>query len=293
MNMKAAIFGKNVKKESVKYITELLSVFDDNDVEYLMFEPLLKSLKQNKNSSIIKTFLKHEELTSDIDFVFCLGGDGTILDAITYVRDKNIPIVGINIGRLGFLSDISKENIKEAVNDVLNKRFTIEERVLLELDTVDNNFSDFNYALNELTVVKKDTASMITIHVYLDDIFVNSYWADGLIISTPSGSTAYSLSVGGPIVVPNSENFIITPIAPHTLTVRPIVIKDDKKITIKIEGRSKNYLLTLDSRSEKISSSSVIKITKSTNTIKFVKFSEIDYFSTIRNKLMWGVDKRN
>ena len=291
--MKAAIFGKNVKKESEKYITELLDVFDNNNVDYIMYEPLVKSLKRNKKSASIKTFYNHNELTKDIDFVFCLGGDGTILDAVTYVRDKNIPIVGINIGRLGFLADISKENIAEAVNDILNKKFTIEERALLELETTDNNFSDFNYALNELTIVKKDTASMITIHVYLDDIFVNSYWADGLIISTPSGSTAYSLSVGGPIVVPNSENFIITPIAPHTLTVRPIVIKDDKKITIKIEGRSKNYLLTLDSRSEKISASSVIEITKSSNIIKFVKFSEIDYYSTIRNKLMWGVDKRN
>ena len=251
--MKIAIFGKKIKRDSFSQIQKLFDILHNKNIEIYFYEPFFKCL--NKKISIklyeTKTFKHHYDLNKSFDFLISIGGDGTILDAVTFIRNKNIPIIGINTGRLGFLSNISKSNIEESINNILNGKYKIEERALLKLTAKDKLSNDFNFALNEISFTKRDSGSMITIDVFVDDIFANTYWADGLIIATPTGSTAYSLSVGGPIVIPNSNNFIIAPIAPHTLTVRPIVIQDSSKLKIKISGRNKNYLLTLDSRTKK------------------------------------------
>ncbi|WP_372644489.1 NAD kinase, partial [Ancylomarina sp.] len=216
------------------------------------------------------------------------------LDAVTVVQDSGIPIVGVNSGRLGFMADIAREEIPAAISDIFEGNYSIEERTLLKVQTKDNGlFKDFNYALNEFTVHKKDSASMITIHTYIDGEYLNSYWADGLIIATPTGSTAYSLSVGGPILIPNTQNFVISPISPHNLTVRPIVLPNHQEITLKVEGRSDSYLASLDSRSVSFEALNELKISKADFKIKVLKLKTHSFYSTLRNKLMWGVDKRN
>ena len=200
--------------------------------------------------NVTEFFSEHSDLDKETDYFFSIGGDGTFLDAVTLVQDSGIPIVGVNSGRLGFMADIAQDEIPTAIANILEGNFSIEERTLLKVQTGDNGlFKDFNYALNEFTVHKKDSASMITIHTYIDGEYLNSYWADGLIIATPTGSTAYSLSVGGPILIPNTQNFVISPISPHNLTVRPIVVPNQQEITLKVEGRSDSYLASLDSRS--------------------------------------------
>ncbi len=293
--MKIAIFGKKIKRDSFSQIQKLFDILNKNDVKVVFYEPFFKCLNQKNSIKLhnTETFKYHYDLNKSFDFLISIGGDGTILDAVTFIRNKNIPIIGINTGRLGFLSNISKSNIEESINNILNNNYTTEKRTLLKLTSKDKLSKEFNFALNEISFTKRDSGSMITIDVFIDDIFANTYWADGLIIATPTGSTAYSLSVGGPIVVPNSNNIIISPIAPHTLTVRPIIIKDSSKLKIKISGRNRNYLLTLDSRNEKISLSNEFYITKANFTIKIVNISDNSYFSMLRNKLMWGVDKRN
>jgi NAD+ kinase len=225
--------------------------------------------------------------------MFSIGGDGTFLETSSLVRNKNIPIVGINTGRLGFLSDIPSDKISEAIDNFFDKNFTIEKRTLLKLDTDNKLFSDFNFALNDVCIHKKDATSLITIHVYINNEYLNSYWADGLIVSTPTGSTAYSMSLGGPIVVPNSENFIITPIASHNLTVRPIVINNNNELRIKVEGRSENFLVSLDSKSMLVDSTVELTIKKAPFSVNVLKFKNNSFFTTLRNKLMWGIDKRN
>ncbi len=293
--MKIAIFGKKIKRDSFSHIQKLFDILNTQNIDTYFYEPFYKCL--NKKASIKlyskKTFKYHYDINKSFNFLISIGGDGTILDAVTLIRNKNIPIIGINTGRLGFLSNISKTEIEDSITKILNNNYKIEERTLLKITSKSKITNDFNFALNEISFIKKDSGSMISIDVYIDDIFANTYWADGLIISTPTGSTAYSLSVGGPIVIPNSKNIIISPIAPHTLTVRPIVIQDSAKLKIKISGRNKNYLLTLDSRSIKITSSNEFYITKANFTIKIVNISSDLYFSMLRNKLMWGVDKRN
>ncbi len=230
---------------------------------------------------------------SDIDIVFSIGGDGTFLDAVSYVREKEIPIVGINSGRLGFLANISKKEIPSALKAINEKRFNLEERTLLEVNTDKKYFKEFNFALNEVTVLKRDSGSMITIKVYVNGEYLNTYWADGLILATPTGSTAYSLSLGGPIVIPGSSNFIITPIAPHNLTVRPIVLPDNYDITIKVSGRAENYLLSIDSQSVVVEKNTKICIKAASFKVKTVRIENNTFFNNIRDKLMWGFDKRN
>lgn len=293
--MKVAIFGKKISRDALAKIQSLFDILHNKNVETIFYQPFFKCLSKKKPITLysLKTFSHHYDLNKSFNYLISIGGDGTILDAVTFIRNKNIPIIGINTGRLGFLSNISTTNIKESISQILNNNITIEERALLKITAKDKLSIDFNFALNEISFIKKDSGSMITINVFADNVYANTYWADGLIIATPTGSTAYSLSVSGPIVMPNSNNIILSPIAPHTLTVRPIVIKDSTKLKIDIEGRNKNYLLTLDSRSEKISSSNEFYITKANFTIKIVNINNNSYFSMLRNKLMWGVDKRN
>ncbi len=224
---------------------------------------------------------------------FSLGGDGTILDTVQVVRGSNIPILGINMGRLGFLSSVSLKEVDRAIDSVLKNNYILDKRTLLSLQTEDNLFGELNFALNEFAIQRKDHLSMIVVHVYIDDQFLNSYWSDGLLISTPTGSTAYSLSVGGPIVTPGAGIFIISPIAPHNLTVRPIVIPDNSTIKLKIQGRSKSFLVGLDSRFETIEASRELVIKKCEFSVNMIQVDSRSFFDTIRDKLNWGLDIRN
>ena len=222
-----------------------------------------------------------------------LGGDGTMLDTVSLVRDSGIPMIGINFGRLGFLASINKEGIKYAIDAIINKNFTLDTRRLLKVESSQKLFGELNFALNDLTIHKRDTSAMILIHCYLNGEFLNSYWADGLIVATPTGSTAYSLSCGGPIIFPRSGNIVITPISPHNLNVRPIIIADDNELTFEIEGRSSKYLVSCDSRTEVIDSTIKLTVKRADFDIHLIRLNNESYLSTLRNKLLWGIDTRN
>ncbi len=293
--MHAVVFGKNFNddfKPSIKQFFELVKSYN---YKISIYKPYYEFIKANCEFCPEPDGFFTEPFSddTDIDIVFSIGGDGTFLDAVSYVRNKEIPIAGINSGRLGFLANISREEIPDALKAIHEKRFTIEERTLLEVNTDNNYFEDFNFALNEVTVLKRDSGSMITIKVYVNGEYLNTYWADGLILATPTGSTAYSLSLGGPIVVPGSSNFIITPIAPHNLTVRPIVLPDYYDITIKVSGRAENYLLSIDSQSVVVEKNTKICIKAASFKVKTVRIEGNTFFENIRDKLMWGFDKRN
>lgn len=293
--MKVAVYGRSFSKQSIDFIYKFFRVLSDKKNEIYIHSNFLAFLHKDLNfhPPVTAEFNGFDDLDSDFDFMFSIGGDGTFLESVDLVRDLNIPIVGINSGRLGFLANISKEDTEEAIKKLKKGDFEIEERTLLSLETDNHLFGEFNKALNEVTITKKDTSSMITIKTYVDGEYLNSYWTDGLIISTPTGSTGYSLSVGGPIVMPGTKNFVISPIAPHNLTVRPMVIPDDKEIVLKVEGREDSYLATLDFRSKVFDKFTELRIKKASYTIKTVKFSDTTFFGTIRNKLMWGLDRRN
>ena len=236
---------------------------------------------------------KKSLLEVDTDFLISVGGDGTILDTITTVRDSNVPILGVNTGRLGFLANNTKDEIVSSVNSLLSGEFKIDSRTLLSLKSNVNQFGEDNFALNEFTLHKKDSSMMMTVHVFIDGEFLNSYWADGVIVATPTGSTAYSLSCGGPLLSPGSDNFVITPIAPHNLNLRPLVVKDDVEILLKMEGRDAEFLTTLDSRSQTVKQDAVITLKKASFNVNLIQFNHQNFFSTIRNKLYWGRDVRN
>lgn len=292
--MKVAIFGRNFDKGFREYIESFFQILRERNLKVTIYEKFFDFL--NKEIKIdtrqVEIFSKHQEIKDDVDMLFSIGGDGTILDAITLVRDSNIPIVGINTGKLGFLASIAKEEIELAMSAIFAKEYTIDERTLLKLETPSGLFSEFPYSLNEIAVQKVNSA-MVTVHVYIDGEFLNSYWADGLLVSTPTGSTAYSLSVGGPIITPQSGNFIISPISPHNLTVRPIVLPDSSKLKLKLESRSLNYIASVDHRSVMIKNTEEISISKADFKIKLIKLNHTSFYKTLRNKLMWGLDKRN
>ncbi len=292
--MKIAIFGKQCEPKSINFIKLLIEELGKRQAEIHCFAPLFADIKKMLQTEYsVKLYRSHENLPKDIDFLFSLGGDGTILDAVPIVRDFNIPILGINLGRLGFLSSIPKEDIALAIDNLYSGKYELDQRALLKITKPEGLFGDLDYALNDLTLYRNNTTSLITVHVWVDDLFLNTYWGDGLIIATPTGSTAYSMSVGGPIVTPGSENFVIAPIASHNLTVRPIVIPDKSIIRIKIEGREEKFLLTMDSRHSTINKNEEIVVRKEDFKINLVKMPGRDFFSTIREKLLWGVDNRN
>ncbi len=292
--MKVAIYGKQFQEEVAPFVHELFIELEKAHMEVLVYEPFYNFLsKQITLNLFLGTYNSHEELKENIELFISIGGDGTILDATTLIRDTGIPIIGVNTGRLGFLADIAKNEITKTIKQLVNKRFSIDQRTLIRLETEKNVFGDLNFALNEVTISRKDTTSMITITTYINDDFLNSYWADGLIISTPTGSTGYSLSCGGPIVMPGSKNFIITPIAPHNLNVRPLVISDMYEIKIKVEGRVNQFLVALDSRIQTMDAGVELIIKKEAFKINMVETETQDFASTLRNKLLWGKDKRN
>lgn len=264
-------------------------------MQIIMFEPFLKFAEESLGDKIEVDglFNSSGDLSGDESVILSVGGDGTFLEAVTIIRDYPIIVAGINSGRLGFLADIAQEEITKAIDSIAIGQYSIEERTLIKLSTEDPIFGDFNFALNEITVHKRDDSSMITIHAYLEDQYLNSYWADGLIMSTPTGSTAYSLSVGGPLLLPGSSDFVLSPIAPHNLNVRPLVFPDEMSLTLKIDGRSRHVLVSLDSRSVVVESSLELRISKAPYKIKTLRLKDHQFFNTLRSKLMWGLDKRN
>ncbi|MEZ7838353.1 MAG: NAD kinase [Flavobacteriales bacterium] len=292
--MKVAVYGKQFQKDVAPFVLELFQELEKAQMEILVYEPFYDYLSKQINLNLfLNTFNSYEELKNDIDLFVSVGGDGTILDATTLIRDTAIPIIGVNTGRLGFLADIAKDQIPKTIKQLVNKRYSIDQRTLLKLETEEPIFGELNFALNEVTISRKDTTSMITITTYINDQYLNSYWADGLIIATPTGSTGYSLSCGGPIVMPGSSNFIITPIAPHNLNVRPLVISDEYKVKVKVEGRASQFLVALDSRIQTIDAGIELTIKKEAFKINMIETETQDFASTLRNKLLWGLDKRN
>lgn len=293
--MNIAIYGKKFNPEFLDSAVNLFNKLTEYKADIYIFQPFLEFITGQYNflPKFSGTFSKKEEITKKTDFIFSIGGDGTFLETVTYVKDKDIPIVGINSGRLGFLANIGTEEINEAIDAIFQNRFTFDYRTLVQLHTKTGLFGHENYALNEVTVMKHDSSSMITIETYLNKELLNKYRADGLIVSTPTGSTAYSLSVGGPLLLPKSTNLIIAPIAPHSLTVRPIVVPDDYEIRLNIESRSEKYMVAVDYRSELVDTKVELLIKRAKFLIKILNFEKNSFFNTLRNKLMWGLDKRN
>ncbi|TRX72312.1 NAD kinase [Carboxylicivirga sp. M1479] len=292
--MQIAVFGKQFNKVFFNSCRNLFQLFKEHEVEVIIYKPFYEFLLTDvKMKPEVSGFFTDHEGVRHADLVFSIGGDGTFLEAVTFVGDKGIPIVGVNSGRLGFLADISQSEMQVAIRQVLEGNYQVRQLDLLALKTEDGCFGNNNFALNELAITKRDSSAMITIHTYVNDKFLNSFWADGLIISTTTGSTAYSLSVGGPILHPDSKSFIITPIAPHNLNVRPVVVPNDVEITLKVEGRDSKFLASLDSRSEVFENTVHLKVKKAGFSVKVIELEGHSFFTTLRNKLMWGVDKRN
>ena len=292
--MTIAIFGSPYPEHFSKYIQHLIKKLETEHINLIIEEEFSIFLENNiRFNKSISTFNSYETLKNKADFLLSIGGDGTLLKAVTYVRESEIPIMGINTGRLGFISSISADQIDDAITDILKGNYKINERTLLELSSDKNLFKEKNFALNEVAVSKKDTSSMIRIDAYVDDEFLNTYWADGLVVSTPTGSTGYSLSCGGPIIMPGTNNIIITPNAPHNLNVRPIVIDDNSVVKLKVEDRDQLALVSLDSRSRAFDSETELIIKKASFKIKLVQPQNNSFTTTIRHKLMWGLDKRS
>jgi len=292
--MTIAIFGNPYPEHFSKYIQHLIKKLESEHINLIIEEEFSVFLENNiRFNNSISTFNSYDTLKNKANFLFSIGGDGTLLKAVTYVQDSEIPILGINTGRLGFISSISADQIDEAITDFLKGNYKINERTLLELSTSKKLFKDKNFALNEVAVSKKDTSSMIRIDAYVDDEFLNTYWADGLVVSTPTGSTGYSLSCGGPIIMPGTNNIIITPNAPHNLNVRPIVISGHSVVKLKVEDREQLALVSLDSRSRAFDSETELIIKKASFKTKLIQPQNNSFISTIRHKLMWGLDKRS
>jgi len=295
MIKKIGLHGNRINPDFYEYFSLLCKKLSDKKVEIFVFQTFLENINKNyPNKFNVKgTFTCFYYLEPDINLMICIGGDGTFLEAVSIVRTLNIPIVGVNSGQLGFLTNISKNEIENAFNAIFSGNYLIQERTLLKLSSPSAIFPDFNFALNELTIHKLDTSSMIAINASVNSEYLNRYRADGLIISTATGSTAYSLSAGGPILVPEENNFVISPIAPHNLNVRPLVVPDTAVITLTIQSRTKKCLISLDHRSIAIDSSAQLTIKKADFTIKILQSLQYNFFNTLRYKLMWGADPRN
>lgn len=291
--MKIAIHGKEFQADTLPYIQEVFDIFQLKGAEIVVskqYHELLKvsNIKVNK----YKIYYNKKDL-AQADFFISLGGDGTLLESVTHIERLEIPILGINIGRLGFLATTPKFKIKEAIDALYNNLFTYDYRALIKLESDSDIFGDQSFGMNEFAILKKDSSSMIVVHTYIDGEYLNSYWADGLIVATPTGSTGYSLSCGGPLVLPQSNNFVITPVSPHNLNVRPMVVSDDSVISFEIEGRSKNFLVSLDSRSHPVEAMTQMAVRKEDFRAKLVKMNGYNFLDTLRQKLNWGLDIRN
>lgn len=291
--MRIALHGKQFSGEAELHIQQIIDELERLEIDIWLSTSFSEIVKQSTvKISEIKSYSSIKEI-EPVDYVFSIGGDGTLLETVTQVNDTMVPILGINTGRLGFLATIAKTEIISAIDALINSKYELDKRALLKLVTKENLFGDLNFALNEVTVIKKDTSSMIKVNCFIDDQFLNTYWADGLMISTPTGSTGYSLSCGGPVVMPHSGNFLITPINPHNLNLRPIVVSDSSVIGIEVDSRGTNFLTSLDSRSETIDSSVKMTIMQESFKVRLIKLPGFSFLDTLRNKLNWGFDVRN
>lgn len=293
--MKVAIYSRVLKKQDIQTVQFLFDQLEEKGADIFVFHEYYEEINQQlQYNSKIECFSSYEDLKSiEPDYFITLGGDGTILDAITLVRDTNIPLIGINLGRLGFLAMVEKAKIDVVIEAMYQNSLVTDPRTLLYLESSIPIFGDKNFALNDFTILKRDTSSMVVIHAYVNGEFLNSYWADGIIVATPTGSTGYSLSCGGPIIFPRSGNFIITPVAPHNLNVRPTVLSDNAIISLEVEGRAKNFLCTLDSRYQTIDASFQLAVKKASFKANLVRLSDRNFLNMIREKLKWGIDSRN
>jgi NAD+ kinase len=292
--LKVAIYSRVLETEQQPDIQVLFDELKREKVTPVVYKPFLQELKDHISlPSNTETFSSHADLTNEIDFLVSLGGDGTLLDTVTLVRNGNIPVVGINFGRLGFLASIGREELSQAVKALARRSYIIDKRTMIHLDASLSLFNDVPYALNEFAIHKRDVSPMIKINTYLNGELLNTYWADGLILATPTGSTGYSLSCSGPVVFPESGSFVITPIAPHNLNVRPIVVPDTTIISFEIESRSDDVIVALDSRREIVNKNVQLAIRRENFMLNLVRLNENNFLQTLRNKLSWGLDKRN
>jgi NAD+ kinase len=292
--MTIAVYARSTKDNDARYIEQISGFLRNEKIGLIVYKSYYEYLCQDPNFKLkLETFSTSEELVSKADYVISLGGDGTMLETLVLVRKSGTPVLGVNTGRLGFLASVNKTELKKALKKLVKQRFTLDKRELIELLGSNDCFDSVNYALNEFTILKKDSSAMINIDTFIDGVFLNSYFADGLIVSTSTGSTAYSLSCGGPIMVPDSGSFIITPIAPHNLNVRPIIIPNNKTVSFKISGRSDSFIISLDSRTSVVSEGTEVSIKKADFSFNMIQLEGQHFFTTLRNKLMWGLDKRH
>jgi len=290
--MRIAVHGKEFNRVSAPFISHIFETLNVHKAELFVSAKFSQFLKKPLIKAEFQVYQQGSDL-NNIELFISIGGDGTLLESITHIGKSEIPVLGINTGRLGFLATISKEETEKALHNLFDGTFTLDKRAVLKLETDKDIFGALNFALNDFTVMKKDTSAMITIHTYIDGEFLNSYWADGIIVATPTGSTGYSLSCGGPLIFPRSGNFVITPVSPHNLTVRPIVVADSSEITFQVEGRSKRFLVSLDSRMSSVDATIQLKVKKADFNVNLVQLESNQYFKTLRQKLNWGLDIRN
>jgi len=294
--MIVSIYSRGIAIEQQEQVLQLLEQFNNLGSTIFLYKPLRDTIAlPNYLYNKVHPFLQHKDLVdNDVECLITIGGDGTMLDAVTFVANSNIPILGINFGRLGFLASISKEEVNAAVDSLVNGTYIVDKRSLIHLDSnIPNLFGEHPYGLNEFALHKQDISSMIKIHTYINGEFLNTYWADGLIVSTPTGSTGYNLSCGGPILFPESASFVITPVSPHNLNVRPIVVADNNVISFEVEGRADNFICVLDARRELVKMDVQLAVKKEAFTVNLIRLNENSFLSTLRNKLTWGMDKRN
>ncbi len=289
--MRIGIHGRDFQQKSSRFIERMLTWLTRHKPEIFVSSKFQKHFRSTRNFNM-KIF-DHGDNLKDLDFFISVGGDGTLLESLTYIGKNETPVLGVNTGRLGVLATISRDETEKAIDNLFKGNYAVDERTMLRLVSDPKLFSGLNFALNDFTIMKKDTSSMITVHVTVDGELLNSYWADGVIVSTPTGSTGYSLSCGGPLVFPESESFVVTPVSPHNLTARPIVVSDRSELAFRIEGRSKKFLVSLDSRFETVDESVKLKIKKERFKAQLVQFPGQHYFRTLRQKLNWGLDIRN
>ena len=292
--MKVAIYSRVIDDDQYSKVQQLLDELDKENIHPVIYKPFYEMIQSSVRFSEKTTlFNDSNDLTDAFDFLISLGGDGTLLDTVTLVRDKNIPVLGINFGRLGFLASIGSKELHIAVQSLVKRTILIDKRSLIHLDASKPLFGDVPYGLNEFAIHKTDTSPMIKIHTYLNGEFLNTYWADGVIVATPTGSTGYSLSCNGPVVFPESSSFVITPVAPHNLNVRPIIVPDDNIISFEIEGRTDHFICALDSRKELVDKKVQLAVRNESFTLSLVRLNENNFLQTLRNKLSWGLDTRN
>lgn len=292
--MIVAVYNRTFGKEDIPAISKILSALQAHKIQLVFYKDFYNQLKDSFSFDETPAFFTSRlDLPIQTDMLISLGGDGTMLDTVSFIGDSNIPLIGINLGRLGFLAAISENEAADAIESLVRGSYTIEKRSLLHLESSIPIFEDAPFALNEFTLHRKDSSSMIKIHTYLNGEFLNTYWADGLIVATPTGSTGYSLSCGGPVVFPQTSSFVITPVAPHNLSTRPIIVPDDNVISFELEGRTDHFLCTLDSRTETIPTSIQLAVKKENFTISLIRPDEHNFLKTIRQKLYWGIDRRN